>query len=73
MSKILYDQARCKGCYFCAATCPQKAISITETTNKKGYRIVAFDQESCKACGICYIMCPDYAIEVHTAEARQHG
>ena len=73
MAKIIYDQTRCKGCYFCAAACPHKAISITDIANKKGYRIVAFNEETCKACGICYIMCPDYAIQVHKAEARKHG
>ena len=64
MSKIIYDSARCKGCHFCVMACPHKAVSISDETNKKGYRIVAFNEAACKACGMCYMMCPDYAITV---------
>lgn len=71
MDKIAYDSTRCKGCYFCMAACPHKAISITETSNKKGYRIVAFNQATCKACGLCYMMCPDYAITVYKEGGAQ--
>ena len=71
MDKLIYDSARCKGCYFCVAACPAKAVSITEQSNKKGYRIVAFDQAACRACGMCYMMCPDYAITVNKAGGAQ--
>lgn len=71
MNKISYDAARCKGCYFCVAACPHKAISIAETSNKKGYRIVAFAEAACKACGMCYLMCPDYAITVYKERGTQ--
>ncbi len=71
MNKISYDAARCKGCYFCVAACPHKAISIAETSNKKGYRIVAFAEALCKACGMCYLMCPDYAITVYKERGAQ--
>lgn len=71
MNKISYDAARCKGCYFCVAACPHKAISIAETSNKKGYRIVAFAEAACKAFGMCYLMCPDYAITVYKERGTQ--
>lgn len=67
MDKITYDSARCKGCYFCMAACPAKAISLSGHANKKGYQTVAFDQAACRACGMCYVMCPDYAITVYKA------
>ena len=71
MDKIAYDSTRCKGCYFCVAACPHKAISITKISNKKGCHIVAFDQAACKACGMCYLMCPDYAITVYREGGAQ--
>ncbi len=64
MSKITYDQNRCKGCHFCVTACPHGVITVPGEVNKKGYHIVEFNEAACKACGICYRMCPDYAIVV---------
>lgn len=70
MSKVSYDQTRCKGCHFCVLACPVGAVAATGETNAKGYQIVSFNQDTCKACGMCYRMCPDYAI---TIQMRKGG
>lgn len=65
MRKVDYDESRCKGCHYCFANCPTKAIKRSGITNEKGYETVIFDNDKCIACGICYRVCPDYAIQIN--------
>lgn len=55
---------RCKGCYYCVASCPKKAISISTLKNAKGYNYVVVDQDLCIACGNCFEVCPDFVYEI---------
>ncbi|HZK20393.1 MAG TPA: 4Fe-4S dicluster domain-containing protein [Treponemataceae bacterium] len=69
--KISIDRERCKGCYLCLASCPQKVIGISADKNSKGIYPAEYKEESvefkktCIACGSCYLVCPDTAIEVY--------
>ena len=58
----------CKGCSYCAQTCPRKAISMDGDVNSSGYVTARADQSKCIACGLCYIVCPDYAITVYKGD-----
>ena len=64
MSKILLDQEKCKGCYYCVSACKKEALYITEKINKKGFKVVAVDEERCIACAACYEVCPDLVFEI---------
>ena len=64
MEKVKLSVERCKGCYLCIANCPQKAISVSNYTNRKGYVTVRVDADLCIGCGICYTMCPDLVFEI---------
>lgn len=64
MEKVKISVEKCKGCYYCVNACPKKCISISEKTNKKGYKVIVIDHEKCIGCGICYTVCPDIVFEV---------
>ena len=64
MEKIKLDLEKCKGCYYCVHSCPAGSISISQNTNRKGFRVVKIDREKCIQCGICYRVCPDYVLEL---------
>ena len=64
LAKVKISGERCKSCGLCVRECPRDAISISEVTNAKGYKVVQIDDEKCIACGICYHMCPDSVFEV---------
>ncbi|AET67503.1 dissimilatory sulfite reductase (desulfoviridin), alpha/beta subunit [Desulfosporosinus orientis DSM 765] len=63
-TKILVDEARCKGCYYCIKYCPKDAVRLSGHINAKGYETVEIDEEKCIGCGSCYRMCPDYVFEL---------
>jgi 2-oxoglutarate ferredoxin oxidoreductase subunit delta len=62
--KIIIDTERCKGCGLCVAVCPNKNISISEKSNKKGYFPAQFNDKDCTGCAMCAIICPEAIIEV---------
>lgn len=64
MSKLKIAVGQCKGCGYCIASCPQKALSFSQHRNEKGYQYVQVDESKCIQCGICYHTCPDGVIEV---------
>ena len=65
MTKVVFDEEKCKGCGLCVQFCPKKAIIMAERINTKGYHpAVLADEENCISCGICARMCPDAGIEV---------
>lgn len=68
MAKIRLNQDSCKACHYCIATCPKKALYVSEYNNKKGYLATAVDEEKCIACGTCFIVCPDYVFEILEGE-----
>ncbi len=60
----MINPAYCKGCGYCVATCPKKALSLSGHVNSSGYVTVVADESLCSGCGLCRIVCPDYAIAV---------
>ncbi|MFA4910831.1 MAG: 4Fe-4S binding protein [Desulfobacteria bacterium] len=56
----------CKGCSFCADSCPKECLIMGEEINSVGYNFPVFiNQEDCTGCGACSFLCPDIAIEVY--------
>ncbi|HIU74639.1 MAG TPA: 4Fe-4S dicluster domain-containing protein, partial [Candidatus Pelethocola excrementipullorum] len=43
----------CKSCGYCAASCKQGALSISDVLNQKGYNTISVDLDKCINCGIC--------------------
>ena len=66
MGLVKINNARCKSCYICVATCPKKLIKKSDKTNRLGDYLVEFDDKNgeCVACAMCAKRCPDLAIEV---------
>jgi 2-oxoglutarate ferredoxin oxidoreductase subunit delta len=64
MTKILVDQEKCKGCYYCINACKQNALCVSDKINKKGFRVVQVNDDMCIACGSCYEVCPDLVFEI---------
>lgn len=62
--KVILHIESCKGCGYCEAACPRKAIILSGPLNQKGYPTPVLDEEKCTACGVCYIVCPDYVYEI---------
>lgn len=69
MSKIIINEARCKGCGLCTIACPQKLVTLSDTPNSMGYTVAVFTgPEKCTGCALCAEMCPDVAIMVYKGE-----
>lgn len=64
MNKIKLNISRCKGCGYCVAECPRKALRFSGNISEKGYDTVCVDEELCVACGSCYRVCPDSVFEI---------
>jgi 2-oxoglutarate ferredoxin oxidoreductase subunit delta len=73
MSRIVIDEARCKGCGLCTQVCPHDLVHIATHFNARGYRPAALDDPDgrCTGCANCATMCPDVAITVYRS-SRQH-
>jgi len=67
MSRIVIDEALCKGCLLCTTVCPEKILRQSKKMNPQGYKVVEADPElleKCTGCTACAQMCPDVAIVV---------
>ena len=67
MSKVLFNEEKCKGCYLCITMCPRKIITVADDRiNTKGFNPVEVrEMEKCIGCAMCATMCPDCVIEVY--------
>ncbi|MDD5457886.1 MAG: 4Fe-4S dicluster domain-containing protein [Phycisphaerae bacterium] len=61
---IFIKGERCKGCGLCVSCCPKGALTMSKTTNSKGYFVAEHNGRECSGCACCAIMCPDAAIEI---------
>lgn len=60
---VFINDGRCKGCAFCIAFCPAKALTAGDRLNARGYRLpVLSSPERCNGCDTCGMYCPDFAI-----------
>jgi 2-oxoglutarate ferredoxin oxidoreductase subunit delta len=65
VKKVVFNEAKCKGCELCLHFCPKHAIRMAEHINANGYHpAILADEEACTSCAICARMCPDAVIEV---------
>ena len=66
MSKITFDEKRCKGCELCVSACPKKILRLSpDRMNQQGFHPVEItDIDACIACAFCSTMCPDVVITV---------
>ena len=66
MAKVVFDEARCKGCELCTTVCPKGIVIIDQgRINEKGYHPAAVkEMDKCIGCAFCAIICPDVVIEV---------
>lgn len=54
--QIHWIENRCIGCRTCLTTCPEKALTMTDTGNH-------IDRKRCNGCGMCADACPAAALE----------
>ncbi len=54
---------KCIGCQKCIKELGCPALSISQTTNAKGKKIVEIDKSLCTGCGLCAGVCPAKAID----------
>jgi len=66
--RVIIDENRCKGCWYCIEYCPTKVLEVSEKLNEKGYHPPKLVEEPpnkvCIACHLCELFCPDFAIIV---------
>lgn len=64
MGRIVINRDKCKACYICVESCPNKVIEADEEVNVLGYYPAKVGKETkCTGCAICARVCPDMAIE----------
>jgi len=73
MSRIVVNEARCKGCALCTLVCPYDLIRVAHHFNARGYRPAeqVDPDEKCTGCADCAMMCPDVAITVYRTRKRR--
>lgn len=73
MSRILINEAWCKGCNLCAEACPKGVLKLSRRTNALGLKIMeAAQPELCIGCAACADVCPDIAITVWRSHAEKN-
>ena len=67
MSRVEFDDDRCKGCNLCVSVCPKKIIVLNkDKLNQKGFHPAGVEEmDACIGCAFCAVMCPDNVIEVY--------
>lgn len=70
--KVEVNVERCKGCELCVVECREKALSIGDAINIKGYRYVVADNDLCTGCVNCALVCPDAVITVWRTSTRKN-
>lgn len=69
--KVEIDIQHCKGCELCMDACKEKALSLSSTLNRKGYRYAVADNRLCTGCVNCALVCPDAVITVYRTLPRK--
>ena len=69
--KATVDAQQCDGCALCLEVCPYQAITLEETSERDGKRIIAINVARCKGCGSCQATCPKEGVSVGGFTYRQ--
>lgn len=69
--KVLIDIQRCKACELCTTECKEKALSLSDSINLKGYRYVIANNDLCTGCVNCALVCPDAVITVYRTNVKK--
>ncbi len=65
MTRVIFNEERCKGCGLCIQFCPKSIMYLSEQRNRLGYNYAIIDDMAgCTGCAICALMCPEVIIEV---------
>lgn len=65
MSRVVFDDERCKGCLLCATVCPTSIIVPSSRFNRQGYKVAEVaEMDKCIGCASCALICPDCVISV---------
>jgi len=54
---------RCKGCELCIPACPPGVLTMSDTTNRGGFRYPEL-HPGCTGCAACLLVCPDFVFDV---------
>lgn len=74
MSRVIFDENRCKGCLLCALQCPKKIIVQSNRINHQGYKVAeVLEMEKCIGCTSCARICPDCVITVIKSSSTGNG
>ena len=77
MSRVVFDEDRCKGCLLCTTVCTKEIIIQADRINKSGYKVVEIptkDMKKCIGCAACAQICPDMCITVYrTPKKKKKG
>jgi 2-oxoglutarate ferredoxin oxidoreductase subunit delta len=60
---VVLDAEACKGCELCLGACPPGVLSMSGSTNTRGYRVPEL-RPGCTGCGACAQICPDFCFQV---------
>jgi len=66
MVGVEIDPALCKGCGLCVSVCPEHALEVSPTPNRRGVYVVRLmEGVACAGCRQCATMCPEAAIRIY--------
>lgn len=74
MSRVLFNEDRCKGCLLCTTVCPEGIIVQADRINKSGYKVVEIpegEMKKCIGCAACGQICPDMCITVYRTPRKK--
>lgn len=69
--RVEIDIQKCKGCELCTNACKEKALSLSETINIKGYHYIIANNDACNGCVNCALVCPDAVITVYRTHPKK--
>jgi 2-oxoglutarate ferredoxin oxidoreductase subunit delta len=60
---VTIEIGRCKGCELCIPACPPRVLTMSEATNRTGFRYPEL-HAGCTGCAACLLVCPDFVFDV---------
>ena len=72
LKKEILDNHLCAACGLCVAVCPQKALTLTDSTEPHPIYLPT-EADKCINCGLCEKVCPGYNPSTAESEQRLFG